>query len=72
VEPTTRGRNEIGWMSQGQHGRELAQSPEVSAFSTSSGRDGHLYDFEQWIADGNLLQLAPDTIPKGTRLKKRN
>ena len=32
-------------------------------------REGRLYDVERWIADGKLLQLAPEAIRKGTRPK---
>jgi ankyrin repeat protein len=32
-------------------------------------RDGRLYDVEHWIAEGKPLQLAPETICKGTRPK---
>jgi hypothetical protein len=32
-------------------------------------RDGRLHDVERWIASGKPLQLAPYTIPKGTRPK---
>lgn len=32
-------------------------------------RAGHLYEVEQWIADGKPLQIEPDVLPKGTKPK---
>ncbi len=49
--------------------RPLAHSPEDIRALHQMLRDGRLYDVERWISEGRPLQLAPNAIPKGRRLK---
>ncbi|MDP1948249.1 MAG: hypothetical protein Q8L77_12205 [Nitrospirota bacterium] len=49
--------------------RLLAQSSEDVRALHQLCRDGRLYEVERWIAEGKPIQVAPQTIPKGTRPK---
>ncbi len=47
--------------------RGLAQSLDDLRPLHQMCREGRLYEVERWIADGKPLQLAPETILKGSR-----
>jgi ankyrin repeat protein len=47
--------------------RSLAQSAEDVRALHQMCREGRLHDVEHWIAEGRPLQLAPETVRKGTR-----
>jgi hypothetical protein len=49
--------------------RLLAQSLEHVRPLHQICREGRLYEVERWIADGKPIQVAPQAIPKSTRLK---
>jgi hypothetical protein len=49
--------------------RRLAPSLENLRALHQMCREGRLYDIERWIADGKPLQVAPETIRKGSRPK---
>ena len=49
--------------------RLLAQSPEDVRALHQMCREGRLYEVERWITEGKPIQVAPQTIPKGTRSK---
>ena len=49
--------------------RRLASSQEDLRALHELCREGRVYDVESWIAVGKPVQLAPETIPKGTRPK---
>ena len=53
----------------GQGHRALAQFPEDVRVLHQLCREGRLYEIERWIDDGKPLQLAPESIRKGTRPK---